>query len=273
MATEILDGAIGTELVLRGVALDGADWSARAITGAPEVLAQIHADYARAGATLHTANTFRTQPRVCGDGWEAALRSAVHIARRAIPAGCQVLGSMAPVEDCYRPDLSPGAAARSEHRKIAEALAQAGCDILLCETFANRDEALAAAEEAVRTGLPAWLSLTAGPFAELLTPARLGEIARDAARVGIARLLVNCIAATKMQPYVDAIASVGLPIGAYANAGAEQEGLGWAATSPEAAEAYADLAEGWVAAGASVVGGCCGTGPEHIKALSKRFSV
>lgn len=271
MATEILDGAIGTELVLRGVALDGPDWSARAIAEAPEILARIHSDYARAGATLHTANTFRTQPRVFGDGWEEALRSAVHITRAAIAADCRVLGSMAPVEDCYRPDLSPGTAARPEHREIAEALAHAGCDVLLCETFADRDEALAAAEEAVRTGLPAWLSLTAGPFAELMTPARLGEIARDAASLGIERLLVNCIAATKMQPYVEAIASIGLPIGVYANAGVEQEGLGWAATGPEAADAYADLAEGWVAAGATVVGGCCGTGPAHIEALAERF--
>ena len=88
---------------------------------------------------------------------------------------------------------------------------------------------------------------------------------------GIERLLVNCIAATEIGEYVDAIAPLGVPIGVYANAGREDEGLGWAATSPRAAEAYAVLAERWKDAGASVIGGCCGTGPLHIRALAERF--
>lgn len=272
MAIQILDGAIGTELISRGVRLDGPDWSARAIAQAPQLLAQVHADYARAGATLHTANTFRTQPRILGRGWTGALESAVRIAREAIPARCNVLGSMAPLEDCYRPDLSPGIAAWDEHRQIAKALAEAGCDILLCETFANRDEALTAAGAAVETRLPVWLSLTAGPFGDLMTPRQLGDIALQAASVGIERLLVNCIAATKIQAYVDAIATVGLPIGVYANAGPTDGGLGWGDTSLAAARRYADLAEGWVASGATVVGGCCGTGPPHIEALVERLA-
>jgi len=88
---------------------------------------------------------------------------------------------------------------------------------------------------------------------------------------GVERLLVNCIAATQIGPYVDAIAALGVPLGAYANAGREDEALGWGATSPRAAEAYADLAERWKDAGASVIGGCCGTGPLHIQALAERF--
>jgi S-methylmethionine-dependent homocysteine/selenocysteine methylase len=272
MAVEILDGALGTELVARGLELDEPEWSARAVAHAPGLLAEIHADYARAGATLHTVNTFRTQPRILGDGWTEALEAAIRIARRAVPAGARLLGSMAPIEDCYRPDRSPGSAARPEHRQIAGALARAGCDILLCETFSNRAEALVAAEEAVATGLPAWLSLTAGPFGELLSPEELGELAKDAASTGIERLLVNCIAATKMQPYVEAIEPLGLPIGVYANAGPEEDALGWGATSRRAADGYADLAERWRDVGASVIGGCCGTGPLHIRALAERFA-
>lgn len=272
MAVQILDAAIGTELIARGVKLDWADWSARALESAPEALAELHGDYARAGARLHTANTFRTQSRVLGEGWELALRSAVQIARDAIPAGSSVLGSMAPLEDCYRPDLSPGIKSRSEHRAHARALAEAGCDLLICETFSNRDEALVAAEETAATGVPSWLSLTAGPFAELMSPDELGRIAGDAASTGIERLLVNCVAATKMQPYVEALALAGLPIGVYANAGREEEGLGWGATSRAAAEAYAELAQGWVDAGATVLGGCCGTGPLHVAVLAERFA-
>ena len=271
MPVRILDGAIGTELISRGLKLEAPGWSAGALTVAPDLLAEIHADYVRAGATLHTANTFRTQPRALGEGWVEALRAAVRIARDAVPRGCEVLGSMAPVEDCYRPDLSPGAAARPEHREIAAALATAGCDVLLCETFADGAEAIVAVEEAMATGLPVWLSLTAGPFGDLLSPAELAQIAKDAAATGVERLLVNCIAATQIDAYVDAIGGFGVPIGVYANAGREDESLGWGATSPRAAEAYASLAERWKDAGASVIGGCCGTGPLHIQALAERF--
>lgn len=271
MALQILDGAIGTELISRGLELEAPDWSAAAIAQAPDLLAQLHADYARAGATLHTANTFRTQPRTLGEGWVGALRAAVRIARDAVPSECAVLGSMAPIEDCYRPDLSPGAAGRTAHRKIASALANAGCDALLCETFANGAEALVAAEEALATGLPAWLSLTAGPFGDLLSPADLRAIATDVVSAGVERILVNCIAASQMGAYVDAITSLGVPIGVYANAGREDEGLGWGAGSRGAAERYADLAERWEDAGASVIGGCCGTGPLHVRALAERF--
>jgi S-methylmethionine-dependent homocysteine/selenocysteine methylase len=272
MAVQILDGAIGTELALRGLTLEAPQWSARAIAEAPELLAELHADYADAGATLHTANTFRTQPRAFGDDWLAALQAAVRIACGAVGPEQAVLGSMAPVEDCYRPDLSPGTEARTEHRSIASALAEAGCDLLLCETFANGAEALVAAEEAVATGLPVWLSLTPGPFGELLTPAELARIGKDAVSIGIERIMVNCIAATRIGAYVEAIASLGVPAGVYANAGGEDEGLGWGATSPAAVEAYADLAEEWKDTGASVIGGCCGTGPLHIQALADRFA-
>ena len=271
MAMQILDGAIGTELSSRGLTLEPPDWSARAIGQAPGLLAQIHAEYGRAGATLHTANTFRTQPQAMGAGWTSALEAAVRIARDAVPTGCLVLGSMAPIEDCYRPDLSPGASARRQHGEIASALATAGCDVLLCETFANGEEAMVAAEEAVATGLPAWLSLTAGPFGDLLTPAELAQIGKDALSTGVERILVNCVAATQIGPYVEAISALDAPIGVYANAGREDEALGWGAMSPRAAQAFAALGERWKDAGASVIGGCCGTGPLHIQALADRF--
>ena len=272
MPVQILDGAIGTELISRGLSFDAPAWSAGAALDAPAVLAAVHADYAQAGATWHTANTFRTQPRACGERWQEALEASVAVARGAVPPSHRVLGSMAPVADCYRPDLSPREGARSEHREVARALASAGCDALLCETFADEVEAVVAAEEALETGLPVWVSLTAGPLGDLLSPDALGRIARRVVSTGVARVLVNCVAASRMQPYVDAIASIGCPTGVYANAGGREEGLGWEATSRDAADAYAALAQGWVDAGATVIGGCCGTGPLHIKALAERFA-
>lgn len=272
MTVEILDGAIGTELIARGLKHDGPEWTARAATDAPALLAKVHSDYARAGATLHVAHTFRTQPGAFGEGWRDALTAAVRIARAASLKDQRVAGSMAPVADCYRPDLSPGLGARDEHQRVASALAAAGCDLLLCETFANEAEALVAAEEAVRTGLPAWLSLTPGPFADLLTPEALRSIAERAVSTGVERLLVNCVAASQAELYVDALVGIGVPVGVYANAGSRKERLGWDNPRRGAAEAYATYAQSWVDAGATAVGGCCGTSPLHIEALAARFA-
>ena len=271
MAVQILDAAMGTELSARGVALDAPAWSARAIDEAPDLVAAIHREYATAGATLQTANTFRTQRRALGDGWRRAALEAVRIARESVPPGHRVLGSIAPVEDCYRPDRSPGEGARAEHAALAAALSDAGCDVLLCETFAHPVEARVASEEALRTGLPVWLSLTAGPFGELLTPEELGKLARSAGQSGVERILVNCTSASMMQPYIEVLASLGLPFGVYANAGRMGEGVGWSTPGTQAAEAYVRLASQWVQAGASVVGGCCGTGPCHVEALAAAF--
>ncbi len=167
----LLDGPLGTELHARGVETRLPMWSAGAIVEAPEVIAEIHRDYARAGAVVHTANTFRTRPRQVGDRWRALTTEAVGIARRALrsvdarPDAFTLAGSIAPLEDCYRPDLSP-ADPRPEHREMAEALHAASVNLILCETFPHPGEARVAVEEAVRTGLPVWAALTAGPDAD-----------------------------------------------------------------------------------------------------------
>jgi S-methylmethionine-dependent homocysteine/selenocysteine methylase len=267
----ILDGPMGTELAARGVPTNGPRWSAEALDVAPEVVAAIHRDYAAAGATVHTANTFRTKRRQIPDRWRELARRAVAIARASVPAGHRVAGSIAPLEDCYRPDLSPPFP-RPEHRELAFTLAQAGVDLLLCETFPHVGEALVAVEEALRTGLPTWVAFTAGPEATLLTPAEVEAGAREAVRLGASAVLVNCIPATDTRRYIEPLAGLGVPFGAYANAGSTRDGIGWEGVGPEGAEAYAELAETWAEAGATLLGSCCGTGPAHIQALARRWA-
>jgi S-methylmethionine-dependent homocysteine/selenocysteine methylase len=275
----ILDGAVGTELWRRGVLTDGALWSGHAIARAPEVLAAIHGDYAAAGATVHTAATFRTQRRVAGAAWEELTRRAVAIARGAVSPGHRVAGSVAPLADCYRPDLAPTdrAVLTREHGELARALVDAGVDLLLAETFASPDEAVAATEVCVATGRETWTALTAGPRADLLTPAALAEAARRCAEAGASVVLVNCVPASKTRAYVEALASAlavaGLEasFGAYANAGGQEEGIGWGA-GREGAARYAELVRTWVNVGAAIVGGCCGTGPSHVEAVARTLA-
>jgi S-methylmethionine-dependent homocysteine/selenocysteine methylase len=263
-----LDGPMGTELVRRGVPVPPPAWSAHALDMAPDVVSAIHRDYAEAGATIHTANTFRTQQRSVGTRWDALLRRAVHIARSTVPSGHRIAGSIAPLEDCYRPDLSPGEGSRPEHAKRAQALADAGVDLILCETFPHGTEARVAVQEAVRTGSETWVALTAGPDASLMTPMAMREAATACAAEGALAVLVNCTPATRTLAYVEALAKVGVAFGAYANAGGPDDHIGFGADAQEGANIYASLARRWLDAGATIIGGCCGTGPAHIEALT-----
>ncbi|MCA8956220.1 MAG: homocysteine S-methyltransferase family protein [Planctomycetes bacterium] len=271
MDITLLDGPLGTELLDRGVATPLPGWSAHALETAPQVLCAIHREYASAGAHVHTANTFRTQPLRFPDHWEALLQRAVTCARTALEGfDVRLAGSMAPVADCYRPEESPPDA-RVTHRAMARALRDAGVDLLLVETFPHLGELWAAVEEAVATGLPTWASATAGPNADLLSPEQLGQAARGAVERGATAVLVNCVPAARVADYLPHLAGLGVPFGAYANAGRAAPVMGF---MPEriAPDRYADYAAQWVASGASIVGGCCGTGVAHITELARRFT-
>lgn len=270
MAVTILDGPLGSELQARGVPTPLPLWSAAALESAPDLVAAIHRDYAAAGATVHTANTFRTKRRQCRERWRMLTARAVELCRASVPLSHRIAGSLAPLEDCYRPDLSP-AEARPEHREFARALAEAGCDLILVETFAHVGEALVAVEEAVATGVPTWLALSAGPDGTLLTPAELADGAREGIQRGASAVLVNCVGAGRILPFVSRLADLGVPCGAYANAGSPEESMGWR-REPVASERYLELAEQWVLAGASLIGGCCGTDKTHIAELARRFT-
>src|SRR5205807_10670452 len=108
--------------------------------------------------------------------------------------------------------------ARPLHRALAEARRDAGVDLLVCETFPHAGEAIVAVEAAARTGLPTWIALTAGPDASRMTPDAMATAARDCVSAGATYALACCTAASHTLRYVNALSSLGVPIGAYANA-------------------------------------------------------
>lgn len=257
----VLDGPMGTLLAERGVPTPEPGWSAHAIEAAPEVVAEIHRAYAGAGATVHTANTFRTKRRQFPDRWERLAREAVTIARRSVPSSHRVAASIAPLEDCWRPDLSPPSdVARKEHAELANVLADAGADILLCETFAGGREAAIATEAAARTGKETWTALTAGPDANLMTPQAMKAAARACVDAGARAILVNCTPAGATLRYLEPLACLGVPYGAYANGG------------KVSVDEYVQYARTYVDLGATIVGSCCFTGPVHITEIAKIFA-
>lgn len=269
----ILDGATGTELLRRGYRTELPLWSAGALQAAPDLVRAIHRDYAQAGAEIVTANTFRTNPRTLEKvGLRARAkelnRLAVELARES--GAAFVAGSIAPLEDCYRPDLVPAPeVARREHGEMAGLLADAGCDLLLVETMNTIAEACAALEAAKATGLPVLVGFVCGVDGRLLSGESAEAAARAADAFGPAAVLVNCTPLAAIPRALEALRrGTARPLGAYANIGCEDPVVGWTLTDDVEPEPYARAAREWVKLGARIVGGCCGTTPEHVRRLA-----
>ena len=255
---------MGSELTARGLDTALPSWSARALVNDGTTVAAIHHEYVTLGCTHHRTNTFRTRRGNVGEAWAELARRAVKLAKLSVSDKHTLLGSVGPVEDCYRPDQSPGEESRSSHRELAGLLVAEGVDVLLCEAFSSPHEALIAVEECVRTDRETWVAFTAGPDGDLMTPKAMRNAARDCIRAGADAVLVNCVSAEKTLPYVEALMGLGVLVGAYANAAA------W--NGPKVGPSrYVELAATWVAAGAEIVGACCGTGPEYVDALRRRL--
>ena len=276
----VLDGATGTELERRGVRTTLPLWSAPALLEQPDVVEQIHADYAAAGADVITANTFRTQRRTLargGLGERAAelTRRAISLARRGAHAGAGtvfVVGSAPPLEDCYRPDLVPDATAlEREHAEHAHNLAEAGVDAILVETMNCVREAIAATRAARATGLPVIASFVCGAEAKLLSGEALDAGVAAVGEAGACAVLVNCLPPSQVPVCLPALARSGLPFGAYANLGAPNDETGFTRSEDCSPAQFAAHAAEWSAAGARLVGGCCGSTPEQLRAVAARL--
>ena len=302
-----LDGATGTELTRRGVDTTLPLWSARALIDAPDVVRAIHADYVRASAQIVTTNTFRAHRRSLakgglGDRARELTHFAVQLAREAIQQTCRrsdmpvfIAGSIAPLEDCYSPHLvPPDAELAAEHAEMARCLAEAGVDVLLIETMNTIREARLAAEAARATGLPLMVSFVCaarnapgrdglaggatvqpvdpGDGACLLSGERLLDAVRTVEPLEPAAIMVNCAPVAQIDYLLRSLrAATDRPIGAYGNVGHVDERAGWTLTHAVTPDQYAAAARSWRDLGASIVGGCCGTTPDHIAALAAAF--
>ncbi len=279
----VLDSAMGTELKRRGVPTPLPAWSSQALSADPEAILAIHRDCVRAGADLLTANTFRTTRRALGKvgaGSRAAELTAVavRLARQAAeervsaaePARALVLGSMAPLEDCYRPDLVPDDSTLArEHAEHAENLARSGADALLVETMNTQREAVAAVRAGRATGLPVLASFAADARGRVFDGGSVAELVAALLDEEVAAILVNCTPVATTDRVVQELRRLtdSVPFGAYANIGFPHAAEGWEFTEDVTPTEYARHAMDWMRAGARIVGGCCGTTPDHLAAV------
>jgi methionine synthase I (cobalamin-dependent) len=276
----ILDGATGTELNRRGVDTGLPLWSANALLNDRDakILQQIHEDYLRAGADIITTNTFRTHRRALAPSGNAdraleLTRRAVEIARAAID-GVEsdspkfIAGSISTLEDCYRPDLVPSdEELRTEHLERIRHLLACGVDLILIETINSIREAVIMAKLAVITGTPVVVSFVCNREGRILSGETLTDAAGQLLPLGISAIGVNCGPTPNLaKPLAELQTACGkdFPLIAYGNIGYADEEVGWVNTDSENPKAYCEHATHWPV---RIVGGCCGTTPDHVHQL------
>jgi homocysteine S-methyltransferase len=256
-------------------------WSANAILEAPEILKQVHIAYLEAGSQAIITNTFRTHERSLakagmGDRAEELTHKAVEIARHArdeVNTDALVFGSVAPLEDCYSPELSPlSKVCEQEHGQMIRHLVNSGVDLVLLETMCSAGE-LCAASIAAMENTDDWalsMCLEQNSTGILLDGNPIAEFIPALAR---ARFIgINCYPAPKLAEqvtYLRSIAPTHMPIAAYGNVGYADVDGGWVITDAVDPQRFAEYAMDWAKAGANIIGGCCGSTPATIAGIGK----
>ena len=294
----ILDGGLGRELQASGAPFRQPEWSALALMEGPEFVRAAHDAFLQAGADIVTTNSYAVVPFHIGEDVFAArapelLRLSGELARAAADAATQdakVAASVPPMFGSYQPDKFDPERAVGMMQLFRDQLIDYA-DLFLAETLGSVVEAELFLSVFGQTTLPLWLSVTLEDVGVVAGQPRLrsGEPLTDILAVcdtmRPAALLFNCSQPEVMEDAVRlarAHFSTASPvlIGVYANAFplADDKYEGANAALHElrtdiTAEAYADYAKGWAAAGAGIIGGCCGISPFHIECLKQRFNL
>jgi homocysteine S-methyltransferase len=289
MEITLLDGSIGQELVKRSGDRATPLWSTRVMIEKPEIVNEVHAAYFNAGATVATTNTYavlydRLKTADLKDQrfelWETAITAAT-AARDAHGSG-RVAGSIGPLIASYRPDLCPPPDQAAElYGEIIETIGPQ-VDVLLIETMCSVDQADGAMRAAKKSDRPIWLALSVDDFdgTKLRSGENLKEVRPMLDRHQPDAILINCSRPEAVSKGVEIISKFGFKFGAYAN-GFARISDGFLQDSPTvdvleqrqdmSPNHYAEFAMDWVTLGATIVGGCCEVGPDHIKELAQRL--
>jgi S-methylmethionine-dependent homocysteine/selenocysteine methylase/SAM-dependent methyltransferase len=293
----VLDGATGTELP-RLAARPGRDvderlWGTRALIDTPDLVLDVHRRYVAAGCDVISTNTWGLASALQAEGprlWDDA-GAPVHwmdIARRGLHLATQAVhdankdGETAVAFSLNADVDSPDG--RETIRLLARLFADEPRppDLVLVETLSIlRPSLYETVEELLGIGLPVWLSFrrcrhgVCGVYGEHWGGPEGDEFGRAARRfeqMGVKALLVNCIPPDHVAGMVSYLRDFSdLPLGVYPNLGYFTD-TGWRFDPGVGGEEYAQMALGWREEGAQIIGGCCGTRPDHIAAARERLA-
>ncbi len=266
----VADGAMGTMLYAKGIFINRCFDELN--LSSPDLVKEIHAAYVRAGAEVIETNTFGANAlRLARQGFAEKLReinqAGVKLARAAGNPETLVAGAVGPLGVQLEP---LGKLAREEAREYfrqqMEALADAGVDLILLETFGHLPEVQQALLAAKALGLPVVAQMTVDDDGRTLDGTGAAECAVQLQAWGAEVIGLNCsVGPVAMLDALEKISRVtSRPLSAQPNAGLPRnvEGRNLYMVSPEY---MADYARQFIACGAKLVGGCCGTTPEHIQ--------
>jgi S-methylmethionine-dependent homocysteine/selenocysteine methylase len=283
-AVRILDGGFGSELRRRGAALSAQCWSAGTNLTQADLVFDIHADYVRAGADIVTANTFATSRFVLAAAgldsrFDEINRAAIAAARRAADSAQRTVCVAASIS-CLPPSFDAGAYPDSDaeyaaYSELAECFVENGADLILLEMMQDTEHAPRACRAARAAGLPFWIGISCR-----LSPRDETLVAFDDLELPFAAMLDAVLpfepeGFAVMHSPIDAIGPAlevlrgrwSGALGAYAEIPYPEDPSASAAVAIGPAD-YGRVARGWIERGATLVGGCCGTTPAHIEALS-----
>jgi len=271
----VADGAMGTMLYSRGVFINRCFDELN--LSQPDLVRQIHQEYAKAGAEILETNTFganrmRLSAFGVAEKLKAINQAGVRLAREAAGDSAFVAGAIGPLGVRIEP-LGPTSftEARDIFREQAEALIEAGADLLILETFGNLDElreAVLAAREAGGDSIPIVAQVTIDDFGHLPGGTDTETFTREMNSWPVDAIGLNCSVGPKatLETIELMMQHSSKPMSAMPNAGlpTRVEGRNIYLCSPEYMAQYARRLL-W--AGVKIIGGCCGTTPDHIKLI------
>jgi len=272
------DGAIGTMLYAKGVSLDANVEHLNLVR--PELVLELHREYLAAGAKVIETNTFGANwTKLSAIGLEKREREinlrGARLAREAAQGSdAFVAGSLGPLARVKGEERELSPAETTEiFRRQALALAEGGVDLLILETFTDLAQILCALAAARETGLPVVANMAFLENGRLAGGADVERAALELTAAGASVVGANCGAGPlEVLGTIRRMAgATALPMAAYPNSGFPEyvNGRHVYRTTPDY---FAERAAEMVAAGAALVGGCCGTTPEHIRRLAERLA-
>jgi 5-methyltetrahydrofolate--homocysteine methyltransferase len=273
----VLDGATGTNLQRRGLpaGMPSDIW----VMDNPDAVMQLHQDFLEAGSDILLTDTFGSTRMHLGhaglaDRFEQTNWRAVELACKVV-AGTDVMvgGSMGPLGEMLQPyGLLSEANAQAAYAEQASVLTEAGVDLLVIETQFDLNEAKAAVHGARSvTDLPLVCSFSYDRGTRTMMGVKPAQAGEELAEMGVTAIGINC--GRSLEDNLKALRElrqvIDLPIWFKPNAGlphTDAEGHLQYDVTPEIMAAEVLL---WIEAGAKLVGGCCGTSPDHVKAIAQ----
>ncbi|MFC1878279.1 homocysteine S-methyltransferase family protein [Chloroflexota bacterium] len=274
----LIDGATGTEIERRGVPMVNNAWNGGGAMTHPDIVRQVHQDYIRCGAQIVISNTFSTSRHVLIDaGLEEHFKL---LNRRGVELACEARTNMNTPDVLvaggithwsFTGQIPPAHLLRANIVEQAAIMANAGADFIMLEMMADIERMLILLNAAQKCGLPVWVGFSCN-LDERGEPRLLdGPTLLDGVKaIQDKEVPVVTIMHTEIE-YIDACLSVLQdnwqgPVGVYAHSGKFVE-PNWIFNDVISPEDYASAANSWLKQGIQIVGGCCGIGIEHIKAL------